>query len=367
MRGLGETVKGRPGEWSPKNWRVRGVAGAQETTMPWMRAGEQVGDFAEHMIRFPGFYALLKQGMDPAEAARLVGEAAVNYQSRHYTKFEQQVMQRLFLFYKFTKGQIPFTLKMLAENPGGRLANVLRSVNRSRDEEDNIPDWIKETTSIPADDFLGGPLEDGTKRYITGLGLPFEDPVQFASPSGQNLMLEAASRLNPMIKAPIEWMTGQSFHQKGGPHGGRPLDDLDPPLGRTIANIGQITGLRDSKDPVRFFGSGPLEHMLANSPLSSALTKVRTVTDTRKSIPAKASNLLTGLKISDVSPAAQDRELRNRVQRIERQLGARQFTETYLPKEIREKMSPAEAAQAAQLAALKKLLDERSKKRRVEK
>jgi hypothetical protein len=97
------------------------------------------------------------------------------------------------------------------------------------------------------------------------------------------------------------------------------------------------------------------------------MTKVRTATDPRKSNSAKASNLLTGLKISDVSPAAQDRELRNRVQRIEKQLGARTFTETYLPKEVREGMSPAEAAQAAQLAALKRLLDERSKKRKAEK
>lgn len=357
--GLGQTLAGRKGEWNPKNWRVRGVLGAEETTMPWMRAGEQVGDFTEHMIRFSGFYTLLKQGVDPAEAALRIGEAQARYQNRFYTKFEQDTMQRLLLFYKFSKAQLPFMIRQLAEEPGGRLSKVLRAINRFRSDDENVPDWIKETTSIPV-----GQQEDGTKRYITGLGLPFEDPVQFASPSAQNLLMEGASRLNPLIKGPLEYMTGQSFFQKGGPHGGRPLEDLDPVLGRTLSNIGQLTGLRDSQAPIRYPGSGAIEHVLSNSPLSPFLTKARTLTDPRKGIGAKASNLLTGLKMTDVSPGTQDNELRRKIQRIEKELGAKTYLQTYIPKEVASELSPAERAQAEQLAALKKLLQDRSKERK---
>lgn len=361
LSGLGQTLKGQPGAWNPfgeKFRTIRGVSG-EETLNPWIKAGEQVGDFTEHMIRFPAFYALLKQGVDPAEAARMVGEAQVRYQNRFYTKFEQQVMQRLMLFYKFFRGQVPFTLKLLSEQPGGRLAQTLRTINRSREEEELVPDWIKETASIPL-----GQAEDGTKRYITGLGLPFEDPIQFATPTFQNILLEGASRLNPAIKGPLEYMTGQSFFQKGGPHGGRPLEDLDPVLGRTLANIGELTGLRQSKAPVRYPGSDLVEHVLSNSPVSPFLTKARTLTDPRKSVPTRLSNILTGVKQTDVSPASQDRELRRRVQRIEKALGAKTFTETYLPKDVLAELSPVEAQQAAQLSALKKLLDERSKSRK---
>lgn len=356
-------LKGQGTTWNPFKSSLRGVGGAEKTTFAPAAFGEDISHFTESMNRIAPFWALLQAGVHPSEAAQRVFSSQVAYQGRFYTKFEQQVLKRLFLFYSFSKGQVPFTLKQLMENPGGRMAQTLRGINRSKDQDELVPQHVSETPSIPL-----GTLPDGSKRYITGLGLGFEDPLQFAAPSAKNLGLEALSRANPLIKGPMEWVTGQSFFQRTPGGGGRELTELDPPLGRILANVREMAGGAPSTEgPVLYPGSGVIEHMLANSPVSNVLTKARTITDPRKKgLPgaaAKASNLLTGFKLSDVSPAAQDRELRNRVQRIEKLLGAKTFTETYLPKELKGKMSPAEQSQAAALNALKKLLDERSKTR----
>ena len=359
-----DKLKGKGTTWNPLKAQLRGVGGAEKTTFAPAAFGEDVSHYTESMNRIAPFWALLQSGVHPQEAAKRVFDSQVAYQGRFYTKFEQQVLKRLFLFYSFSKGQVPFTLKQLMENPGGRLAQTLRGINRSKDQDELVPQHIAETPSIPL-----GTLPDGSKRYFTGLGLGFEDPLQFATPSAKNLGLEALSRANPLIKGPAEWVAGQSFFQRAPGGGGRELTDLDPPLGRILANVREMAGGAPSTSgPVRYPGSDMIEHMLANSPVSNLLTKARTITDPRKKgLPgaaAKASNLLTGFKVSDVSPAAQDRELRNRVQLIEKLLGAKTFTETFLPADVKAGLSPAEQAQAASLNALKKLLDERSKARK---
>ena len=91
------------------------------------------------------------------------------------------------------------------------------------------PDYVAETTSIP----LGEDAEGG-RSYLTGAGLMMEDPLGFLGGGVRGGLLEAGSRLNPLLKAPLEWMAGQSFFQKG-PMGGRRLEDLDPTIGRTLA------------------------------------------------------------------------------------------------------------------------------------
>lgn len=357
--GQGETTL------NPLKGKWRGLAGAEQSTFGPLAAGEDIGHLFESYNRGGAFWALLQNGISPEEAAKRVLEAQVGYQNRFYTKTEQQILQRVFLFYKFSKGMLPFTLRQLIENPGGRLAQALRSINQTKDEDELVPSYIAETASIPLGNVPGmQPLEPGAKRYVTGLGMGFEDPAQFAVASAQNALLELASRANPFIKGPLEHMTGQSFFQRGPLGGGRSLEDLDPALGRTLSNLGQLTGLREKNTPVTFPGSRGLEHLLSNSPLSTLLTTARTATDPRKGVGAKVTNLLTGVRVSDVSPAAQDRELLNRAGAIEKQLlGAREYRDTYIPKDRQAEFSPKEQELSAELKALRRLLEERRKRR----
>ena len=59
------------------------------------------------------------------------------------------------------------------------------------------PDYVAETASIP----LGG-SPDGSNRYLTGAGLMAEDPLSFLGGGARGALLEAGSRLNPLVKAP---------------------------------------------------------------------------------------------------------------------------------------------------------------------
>lgn len=354
--------------WDPRKGTWRGLSeGAEKSTFAPLAAGEDISHAAESFNRLPAWLALVKNGTHPDEAARLVSKAQVGYQTRNFTDFENKVLKRLFLFYSFSKGMIPFTLQTLIENPGGTLAQTLRGLNRAKGENELVPQHVAETASIP---LKGGPLdflaskEPGTNSYLTGFGLGFEDPAQFAVPSLQNAGLEAISRSNPILKAGLEGAFGASTFQRAPGGGGRSLDDLDPALGRTLANIGNITGMRESKDPVRFPGSKMVEHVLSNSPLSAVLNKARTATDTRKSVGAKAANLLTGIKVTDVSPATQDRELLNRVAQIEKEMGGRTFSLSYMPKDRKDSLSKKEKEDLATITELKRLLSERSKDRR---
>lgn len=365
--GVAEKLKGGAGKagtsWNPFSaWR--GVGGAETTKFAPLAAGEDISHWAESMNRIAPMWALIENGVHPREAAERVMKAQIGYQSRFYTPFEQQVMKRMALFYSFSKGMFPFTFQQLLENPGGKLSQTLRTINRAKGEDELVPQHVAETASILVTQIPGmSPLEDGAKRYITGLGMGFEDPAQFVG-GPQNLLLEGASRLNPILKAPLEYMTGQSFFQRAPGGGGRSLDDLDPALGRTLANIGNITGIRESKAPVKYPGSTFIEHLLSNSPVSNLLTKARTITDPRKGVVGKGVNLLTGVKATDVSPGAQDRELRNRIGQIEKQMGGRTFTDSFLPKEAQAELSPKELKEYQQMVALRKLLEARSKNRK---
>jgi hypothetical protein len=352
LKSAGKKLLGRQGTtWNPLKATARGVGGQMESTFAPLAAGEDVGHYVESANRLSPFIELLKQGVDPAEAAKRVGEAQVQYANRHYTPFERQIVGRLAPFAKFTKGQIPFTAKQLAEQPGGKLAQTVRAMNTARGDEEVTPDYVAETASIPL-----GTLKDGSRRYIAGFGLPFEDPLKFA---GSNPGFELLNRATPFVKLPLEMATGRSMFQEN-----RDLGDMDPTVGRILANVGNMTGLRESRQAVRIPGGRVLEPLLANSPATKALTALRTATDSRKGILGRALNLGTGVRLTDVSPAAQDALLRERAQELEKSLGAREFQKTWLPDDAAAKMSEQEKKEWAQLEALRKILEARAKGRK---
>jgi len=327
--------------------RVRGVGGAVKSTFGPMAAGEDVGYLVEGLNRLSPFIQQLTKGVDPGYAASKIKAAQVDYAGRAYTKFEREFMTRLFPFYKFFRGVTPYTVRQLWEHPGGKMAQSIRATNLSGSQGGLMPDYVGSSAAIPIPEGfpLIGPGEGGDERYLTGLGLMHEDPLSFA---GSGPGLEALSRLNPIIKGPLEAITRQSFFQKG-PRGGRPMDDLDPVTGRILGNI---TG---QEEPVRYPGMNVLDPILANSPASRLLTTIRTATETekRKSALSKAVNLGTGVRLTDVSQAAKQSKLRQRISDLMRDLpGSRVFKQVYIPEDELAAMSPEERRAALAYKAL---------------
>jgi hypothetical protein len=343
-----------------------GWSEATESTWGPSAAGEEIGYFTEGMNRVAPFHYLLSQGVEPAEAAKRVADAQVNYSNRNFTPFEQQVMKRLLPFYSFSSRVGPEVVKEIAQRPGGRLATAVKAQAEMQDQSDTAPDYVRETASFPLGDMLG-PVPEGTDRYLTGLGLMHEDPFSFG-PNVKGAALEFASRTNPFVKAPLELMTGQSFFQKG-PDGGRSLDDMDPLVGRLAANVGLV----DDKN-VKFLPTW-MEQIIANSPAARGLSTARQLTDSRKRwspdvpLPGPASllNTLTGVRVTDVSPGAKDAIVRELLEREMKDTGAAAFERIYYRKEDLAKMSPEEQESAMRLQALANVLAKRAKERKERK
>lgn len=346
------TAAGRAPETSLNPLNVRGFNGKFKTTFGPTAAGDMVGKYTDQLNRLTPFINRLKAGVDPAEAAAAINFAQVDYSTRLVTPHEK-LLKRLFPFYTFTKQQAAYVAKELLTNPGGRLGASIRASRLAHNPDEITPDYVAHSASVPL-----GQLEDGSKRYLTGMGLMHEDTLAFGGSGVQGGLLELASRANPLVKGPLEWATGQSFFQRG-PEGGRPLEDLDPTLGRLAANVS------GQKNAVRFPGSAAVEAIVGNSPLTRVASTARQLTDTRKGVGIKALNLLTGVRVTDVSPAAEDAVLRERARNVMKEMGAKSFERVYFPKADMEAMPANERKEAERFNALMTLLASDAKKRKL--
>ncbi len=316
-----------------------------------LRTGEKVSALVEFMNRAPMYFYLKNKGWNPRAAAEKVLELQIDYSA--LTPFERNVAKRLVPFWSWHRGIAPVILGTLGQRPGGLMGQSVRASRLASSDDPSTPEWLSSTLAI--ENPLGS-NEPGGRSYITGFGLPYESPLGYFGGGLRGAGREFLSQLNPLLKAPLEWSTGQSFFQTGPEGTGRPLGELNPPIGQTLANIAGLEQPVDLPDMVEFAA--------ANSPLSRYMTTARQVTDPRKSPPSLALNLLTGVRVSDVSPGAQDAILRQRADALLKEIGGRTFTRTYVPEQAN--LSSAEQGLAEQLAELKRLLDQRSRARRAE-
>lgn len=245
------------------------------------------------------------------------------------------------------------------------MASTIKVVNRARDRDANVPDHIASTAAIPM-----GTKSDGSNSYLTGFGLAFEDSLNLANgPLRGNVaetLREVAGRTNPLVKTGMETMFGRSLFFDG-PGGGKELQDLDPTLGRTRDNIKRIlTGEETTSKSGPLLGSNALEQVVANSPFARAATTARTLTDARKweRPDHLLMNLGTGLRVNDVSPAAQDAVYRDRLAQAIKDVGGRTYTRPYISDIAEAKMSPEQLAEAQSMLDELKVIDKRFKARR---
>jgi hypothetical protein len=346
---------------------LKGVPRAETKFAP-AASGQYVGEHVENLNRIGPYLQRIFAGADPTRAAKDVLETQIDYSSKGLSKFENDVLTRLIPFYKFSRGNLPYVAKQLATDPGGRTAALIKAPNathRVRGTENQIlPDYVAESLAIPL-----GTNADGSEQFLRGLGLMEEDIFGVINPQDpiKGGLAELAGRLNPLIKAPIELASNQSFFQQG-----RPLDQMDPTIGRLISNVQSLATGEEQKLPA--WRAGILDHLLANAPSARATTTLRQLTDRRK-LPeilgglegntgaGLLANLMTGLNVSDVSEGAMDKQLRDLVGDSYSSIGGRSFETIYLPEEVKANLTPEQLAEVERLKALKRLLSQRRKQR----
>jgi len=357
-RELAATALGRNkgASWNPL--KVRGVGGAEETLFPLVKAGETMGRYTDDMNRMQPWIALMQKGWDPEAAMRRVNLVQVNYDPRTFTPTER-TLKRLFPFYTFTSRMMGYTAKTLAQRPGGPMGQTIKTLNTMRSDDPLLPEYVANTAAIPL-----GQTPEGSKRYLTGASLMWEDPMQFLGGGLGGGVLEGLSRMAPIPKYLAELGTGQSFFQRGV-YGGRSLDDLNPPMGQTLANIQEMaTGVKPPRTkPV--LGDWFEQIVGTLFPGGSTIsTAARKATEPERGIVEKAINLGTGFQTSLIRPAAQDAILDELIRNKQRKLGGRSFTKMFIPEEVRATFDPEERLAAAQITALAEELAARKKERK---
>lgn len=229
--------------------------------------GGQLNAQAEFLNRGTMYKTLRDKGYSPEAASRITRELQVAYEE--VTPFEKNVMKNLVPFYTYAKKTIPLMFRQIAERPGGGTAQLIRLSNLGREEGDFVPGYVGEGMSVPV----------GEGKYLSQLGLPTDQLGElFATgPTTMGTMKrtlqKVGSMLTPPLKGAIELGTGTNLFT------GKPLTDLyQYPTSSPLANA-----------------------LIGDSPLSRYVTTARQIGDTRKSALAKAANLTTGLRITDVS------------------------------------------------------------------
>ena len=344
---------------------IRGVGGRTQTTFKPAAIAERASRYTDSMGRGVSFVANLERGVDVTVAKRIANASQVNYLPESFTATERAYLKKAFPFYSFSSRMAKFVTKELVERPGGKLGQSIRGQNQTTQQDEPLPEHISQTASIPL-----GESEDGSQRFLSGLGLMHEVPMSYFGGGVRGALAQGASQLNPLAKAPIEWAAGESFFQRG-PGGGRELSDMDPTVGRLLTNLG-IQDETPSGKASPLLGSQGLEFLIGNSPLSRAASTARTLTDKRKykggPFPGSmaALNTLTGLRVTDVSQAARDAVLRETMDAEDRAMGARQFTQTYFSKadiEETRKTDPELAAHMERRNAFRRLKQKQAKAR----
>lgn len=330
-------------------FNIAGVGDRTETKFGPAASANLLGGHVDSLTRMASDLELIRRGYDPHEAAKEVKGAFADYSSDALTATEQQI-RRLIPFYNFSKSQAAHVGKELLMNPGGRMSQTVRATARSQDNDPFLPEHIAQTTAIPL-----GQADDGTKRFISGLGLMHEDPLAFLGGGVQGALTEGLSRSHPFVKGPIEWATGESLFQRG-PMGGRDLGDMDPTIGRLLSNLGESTGLMEpGGGPVRFPGQTPVEFIVGNSPFSRAVSTARSAFDPRKGLGTKAANILTGARVSDVSAKSQDAVLRDAAAKLGKEIGAKEFSSIRFKKEDLAQLQQVDPAAAEMAMAFNEL------------
>jgi hypothetical protein len=330
------------GTMNPLN--SRGLRG-EESKFFLSQANEQASHIVEGMNRLTAWIEGLSKGIDPATLAQQIKDMHVDY--GNLSQFERSVMRRAMPFWSFSRGMVPYTVKQLAQNPGGPLGKTLRTITELQGEGQILPEHIAQTAAIPY-----GTNDQGDPRYITGLGLMPEDSMTLLGSLAGSLVgrpglgAEFTGMLNPLIKAPLETATGRSLFQD------RELRDMDPVIGRIKSNI---------------FGGEPWQTQrldtLAMNIAPTPLTTIKQLTDTRKGIGAKALNTLTGVKVTDVPAKTQEAMARGYLQDLLRETGGQAYEKVFISKEELAKLPPEKQQRAMQIQALLKELSERAKKR----
>ena len=199
-------------------------------------------EFVEDRLRLPLFFNGIREGLDPAEAAKNVFKYHFDYNpATGLTDFERIFMKRVMPFYTWTRNNIPLQIEQLMKQPGkyAGLDRLKRTMTRGKDGElADLPSWMQDQFTFP----LPLSKEIGKSIWVS-LDLPANDINKL--PVTESGVRAIASQLTPFLKFPLE-----KFFNRNMYFGGDIVNPDLPPELQTEEITGALTKL---PEPIRKF------------------------------------------------------------------------------------------------------------------
>ena len=204
-------------------------------TNPIAKAGARAGDLSDKINRLTGYLALLKKGVAPEEAARRMKRAHVDYSS--LTPIERSIRDSVFPFYAYTSRIFQEVMRQLAERPGGRYGQMLRTWERLQEGEgEYVPESLRRGFAAritPDNELFGWLAADPSvaNTYFSGIDLPGIQPLGMMSGDNETKFGNVLMNMNPAMRTAAELMTGRDFFLSS------PIDETSRsygPIGKAI-------------------------------------------------------------------------------------------------------------------------------------
>jgi hypothetical protein len=182
----------------------RDLKGKAVTRLSPLRAFEtsrEFGDFRDQANRFAMYKWARDKGMEPEDAAKKVRETQFDYTD--LTNFEREFATRVVPFYRWMRNNIPYQIRQFMHDPR-KHANINKARLNAQDvagiDEENIPEWMKESFAIP----VSGDGK-GSGKFL-GLNLPLGDLTRTTEPGKMGI-----DSLSPLLKMPVELGMNRNF------------------------------------------------------------------------------------------------------------------------------------------------------------
>lgn len=191
---------------------------------------QDVNNRMEDAIRIGSGLHALSTGGSVDDALELIARSQFDY--GELTKYERAIKQ-IVPFYTWTRKNMPYQASQLWRNPGkyNALYSAKRNIERNSDSEFFVPAYYMAPFGIRLPFAMGG-----NQTYFTP-DLPFTDLFRLQSEES-NLFKVAGefgmTQVTPIVKAPLELMTGKQFFK------GLPISDR---WGKTPLYVDKVPGL----------------------------------------------------------------------------------------------------------------------------
>ena len=202
----------KPGGINPLDYRQYNskLNPAAPTTNRLARAGMRASDYVDNMNRLSGYITLLAKDVAPAEAARRMKRAHVDYAS--LGKYERWIRDTVWPFYAYQSRMMAEVLRQIATQPGGRYAQILRAKltnDRSMQEEGSYaPEYLRDQWAVPI-----GTNADGSQTFVSNIDVPGLQALDLFDTNApvQGTAKNLINQASPLLRGFVEAGTGRDM------------------------------------------------------------------------------------------------------------------------------------------------------------